>query len=208
MSVIKNLNYKIDSLQINISHWEIAETGVTALVGPSGSGKSTILKLLIGLLTCKEMSWIFLDKDISKLPIGEKNLGVVFQTLDIFPHMTTEENIRFAGQSKKMSDIKIKEKLQMLIEKLNLQSCLKTKGEFLSGGEKQRVALARALMGEPRILLLDEPFNALDVSVRKEARLLVKNILNEMKIPAIIVTHDEADVIELNAKAVNIFDLK
>ena len=112
------------------------------------------------------------ETDLAKLPAPERRLGVVFQSLEIFPHLTAAANIRFAGESRGLSQSEIDQRLADLVNTLNLNSCLSRRGAVLSGGEKQRVALARALIGRPRILLLDEPFSALDANLRQQARAL------------------------------------
>lgn len=197
MSVVKNLFRKYDDFTVDIAEWKIADLGVTALIGHSGSGKTTVLRMLCGLEPCEAMSWQFDDVDLAKLPIGERRIGMVFQSYELFPHMTAKENILFAGEARKISLDQRNKYLSDLTQKLKLDKCLNTKAQKLSGGEKQRVALARALMSQPRILILDEPFSALDEDLKEEARSLVKQTIDEYKIPTILVTHDKRDIEEL-----------
>ncbi len=200
MSQVKNLyrsygasnsNSKSDFI-LDIPLWEIPDQGVTALSGPSGSGKSTLLRLLIGLETSERGEWIYLGEDLAKLPVSERRLGVVFQNYELFPHMTAAENILFAAEARKIA--KSQSSFDKLVESLRLESCLKTKAAKLSGGEKQRVALARALIGQPRWLLLDEPFSALDEDLKSEARKMVRSVIEQWKVPTVLVTHDSRDI--------------
>jgi ABC-type sulfate/molybdate transport systems ATPase subunit len=194
MSVVKDLIRDYGSFKLEIPRWEILDSGVTALWGPSGSGKTSVFRVLLGLEECSRLSWIFKDQDLAKLPVAKKNLGVVFQNYELFPHLTAQENILFAAEAKSLSKADTKAQLSRLSERLGLKSCLTRKAQLLSGGEKQRVALARALMSRPRFLLLDEPFSALDENLRAEARELVREVLLEENIPALLVTHDDRDL--------------
>jgi sulfate transport system ATP-binding protein/putative spermidine/putrescine transport system ATP-binding protein len=204
MSLIKNLSVDYGDFKLDIPEWELLDVGTTALLGPSGSGKSTIVRILLGLLPCPKLIWEFKGRDLASLAIGQRNLGVVFQNYELFPHMSALENIFFAAEVRKVDPPKAKKTFESLVETLSLQKCLKTKAHVLSGGEKQRVALARAIMGEPQFLFLDEPFSALDVSLRSEARALVKKVLATQNIPALMITHDEEDVKDLAQAVVRI----
>lgn len=179
---------------LDIPRWEILDKGVTVLWGPSGSGKTSVFRILLGLEECPGMVWNFKGEDLAKLKTPDRRMGVVFQTLDLFPHMTAKENIFFAARARKVENSKAQARLKHLIEVLQMGSFLERKAVLLSGGEKQRVALARALMGEPRLLLLDEPFSALDQELRDESRRLVKNVIDTENIPTVLVTHDQKDV--------------
>lgn len=196
MSHIKNLYYKMDDFELDIPDLRIPEKGVTAILGSSGSGKTTFLKTLIGLYQPKGWSWIFKGETLSGLNISERRLGVVFQSYDLFPHLTAEENINIVLKARHTeSERKLVQKLiQKNIAQLNLGSCLKTLANNLSGGEKQRVALLRALVSNPRILLLDEPFSAFDTDLRSEARMMIKDLLKTLDIPVYLITHDKEDV--------------
>ena len=140
------------------------------------------------------MVWKWGDEDIAKLPMRERRLGAVFQTLDLFPHLSAKQNIFFAAQARKIDGNLAQKRFEKMVEILRMSSFLERKSELLSGGEKQRVALARALMSFPRMLLLDEPFSALDSGLRLEARKLVKDLIQETQIPVLLVTHDQEDV--------------
>ncbi len=196
MSLIQNLALKFDQFKLEIPELHIPDKGVTAFWGPSGSGKTTLFKTLIGIYQPLGWSWNFKDELLSSMDVGERRLGVVFQNYELFSHLTAAENInlilssrnQIADQSKLVETYKIK---------LNLNNCWQTRAENLSGGEKQRVALLRALICRPRLLLLDEPFSALDPDLRSEARALVKSVLTDLEIPIYLITHDPADVTAL-----------
>ena len=200
MSSIKNLYLKLDKFELNIPSLELAEQSVTAIIGPSGSGKSTFFKVLIGIYSPVGWSWTFTHENLHHLPIQERRLGVVFQNYELFPHLTAEENIQIVMRARAQSGLQFDEAMSVLEkyrERLQLQKCWQTKAQQLSGGEKQRVALLRAVMSRPRLLLLDEPFSALDLELRHDARGLVKSLLDEVKIPTYLITHDVDDVVAL-----------
>ncbi len=208
MSHIKNLSLKFDDFEFRIDELIIPEKGVTAILGSSGSGKTTFLKTLIGLYQPVDWTWTFKGELLSSFDIGERRLGVVFQSYDLFPHLTAEENINLvlnARHSGEKDRLEVNKKVKQYMQQLNLESCRKTVANNLSGGEKQRVALLRALVSNPRILLLDEPFTAFDVDLRSEARMIVKDLLKELDIPVYLITHDKEDVDSL---AENVIRLK
>lgn len=195
MSLVRNLKRDYGDFTINIPEWEILDKNVTFLWGPSGSGKTSLFRLLLGLDSSdREFSWQDQGVDLAKLSVPERRLGVVFQTLEIFPHMTAAENIRFAAQARKRSKNETEEHLGKLAASLEIGGVLNRRAAVLSGGERQRVALARALIGKPRLLLLDEPFSALDSALREEARALVARVIQLERIPVVLVTHDREDM--------------
>jgi sulfate transport system ATP-binding protein/putative spermidine/putrescine transport system ATP-binding protein len=202
--LVENLFKNYGDFKIDIPSWEILDEGVTVLWGPSGSGKTSVFRLLIGLeTTIPNFKWTFKDHDLAKMKVPQRRLGVVFQTLDLFPHMTAEENILFAAKAREVSHEQAYGKLKELSEVLQMKSFLNRPVSLLSGGEKQRVAIARALSGDPRMLLLDEPFSALDQDLRQESRALIKRVIEKTKIPTLLVTHDPLDV-EVLANKVSI----
>lgn len=194
MSVVENLNRDYGDFRLQVDRWEIPDDGVTALWGPSGSGKSSIFRILIGLERCPGLRWMFAGQDLAALPVADRRLGVVFQGYELFPHMTAFENIRFAARARGLSADETRSRMGRLIGRLGLEPCRDRQARLLSGGEKQRTALARALVARPRFLLLDEPFSALDESRREEARELVRELLAEEGVPALLITHDERDI--------------
>lgn len=196
MSSIKNLYLKFDNFELNIPELNIPEKGVTAIRGSSGSGKTTFLKALVGLYHPKGWIWKFKGENLSHLDIAERRLGVVFQGYDLFPHLTAEDNILLVLNARNSGKDRseMNKQLQKYKFQLSLESCWKTQASLLSGGEMQRVALLRALVSSPRILLLDEPFSALDTDLRSEARLMVKELIKQLEIPVYLITHDKEDV--------------
>jgi ABC-type sugar transport system ATPase subunit len=163
-----------------------------------------VFRLLMGLEPCPGLVWKFGGEDLAKLPAPERRLGVVFQNLELFPHMTAAENVLFAAKARKIGDKEAKGRLQDLAEELRMNSYLQRQARVLSGGEAQRVALARAVIAQPRFLFLDEPFSSLDAELRGEARALVKKLITRLKIPTLLVTHDSEDLRELADKVVKI----
>lgn len=194
MSLVENLYRDYGDFQIDIPRWEISDQGVTALIGASGSGKTSVFRLLIGLEPAQSLSWKFQEVDLAKLPVPARRLGVVFQKDELFPHLTARENIFFAAKARRISEADRDLHLKRLAGALKMESFLDRKAAALSGGERQRTALIRALIGRPRMLLLDEPFSALDEELREESRLLVREAIELEKVPALLVTHDAQDV--------------
>lgn len=197
MSVIKNLKYKLNDFELSADQLEWPDHGITVLQGASGSGKSTFLSLLIGTLETKTpWQWDFQGTDLCRLSISDRRLGVVFQNYELFPHMSAEENVQIVMRARhpKSEHTDMNKKIVQMKLELGLEKCWDTKAHHLSGGEKQRVALLRAVISRPRLLLLDEPFSALDENLREEARLLLKSFIERVGIPALVITHDEKDV--------------
>ena len=194
MSVVENLIRDYGDFHLDIHRWEISDRGVTALWGPSGSGKTSVFRVLIGLDSCPTLRWVLQGQNLASLKIEDRNLGVVFQSYELFPHLSARGNLQFATEARKMDKNQATDKIQRLVDRLGLNACADRPAHLLSGGEKQRAALARALVTKPRFLLLDEPFNALDENLRADSRRLVKEVLDEEKIPALLITHDERDL--------------
>ena len=193
MSVIKNLRKDYGDFLLDIPEVIVPDEGLTLLWGASGSGKTSLFRHLIGLETSEEMSWVFKGEDLNKLSVSERRLGVVFQSYDLFPHMTGEENILFAFEARNIKVSQVTDSLEQLKASLQLEKFWKRKASLLSGGEAQRIALARALIAKPRMLLLDEPFANLDSEIKAEARILLSNLVVQFKIPTLLVSHDPED---------------
>lgn len=196
MSFIKNLHYSWQNFALDIPSLEIPDSGITTLQGSSGSGKTSFLNVLIGLIQPKDWEWNFKGENLAGLKMPERRLGVVFQSYDLFPHLSAEENIRLVLNSR-YSDSEIpeqNEKLKTYIRQLQLERVITTRAQNLSGGEKQRVALLRAVFSNPRMLLLDEPFAALDPELRGESRQLLRHFIEQLPVPVLLITHDDADV--------------
>ncbi len=191
MAQISNIRLQLGAFKLSVEQLQLPDTGVTAIQGPSGSGKTTFFNTLIGIHQPENWSWQFNGVDLAKLKISERRLGVVFQNYELFPHFSAEENIKIVFEARSEGDFT--KAVDGYVEKLNLRSCWQTKASDLSGGEKQRVALLRALICKPQLLLLDEPFSALDSATRAQARVLVKSVLTELNIPVYLISHDEED---------------
>lgn len=205
MSLVENLTKKYDeTFSLDIPRWEIADRGVTALWGPSGAGKTSVFRVLIGLEPCPGLKWTFQGEDLAALTVPQRKLGVLFQSLELFPHMTAKENIEFAANAAKLESAAIKERLSQLTEDLRMSGYLSRKAHLLSGGEAQRVALARAVIGKPRFLFLDEPFSALDAELKSDARSMVKKVIEKYQIPTLLITHDPEDLKALAQTVVKI----
>ena len=173
-----------------------------ALLGPSGSGKTTLLRIIAGLEYADSGTIRFGDKDVSKIPASERGIGFVFQHYALFGHMTVAENIAFGLKVMKRrhrpSKAEIAKRIDDLLALVHLPGLGKRYPAQLSGGQRQRVALARALAREPKILLLDEPFGALDAKVRKELREALRSIHDKIGVTTIFVTHDRDEAFGLS----------
>ncbi len=175
----------------------IQEGKLTALLGPSGSGKTTILRVLAGLETQDEGS-IYIDGEcVDGIPAGKRNIGFVFQNYALFRYMTVYENVAFGLKVKKRPKAEIKKTVMDMIELVGLSGTEKRYPNQLSGGQRQRFAFARALASYPKILLLDEPFAAIDAKVRAELRGWLKEMIGRVGITSIFVTHDQDEAIEV-----------
>lgn len=168
-----------------------------ALFAPSGSGKTTLLRWLAGFES-EASGEVFLgDRSLTLLPPERREFGLVFQDYALFPHWTTLENVAFGLEMRGASRGERERVALAFMEKLHIAHRAKTLAGHLSGGEKQRVALARALVWKPQVLLLDEPFAALDIAARMKARETVLEILKDNPVPLLFVTHDAEDVTKL-----------
>jgi len=190
VSTIENL--KLIDPPIFARAIELSTEKVTGLVGPSGGGKTTLIKILCGLIKPDSGSWIMNGVDLLNLKPQERRLGVVFQDQTLFPHLTAKENIKLGATLRNIKDAE--KKIFNLVERLKILDCMNKKAAVLSGGEKQRVALARALIGEPHVLILDEPFSALDETSKANAIDLTKQMILKFKIPTLLVSHDKEEV--------------
>lgn len=172
---------------------EVPPGQTLALLGPSGSGKSTLLRLVAGLETPDAGRIAFGETDLTGLPPERREVGLVFQDYALFPHLTVWENIAFGLKERRWERSRIEARVREMIELTHLIPHAHKRPDQLSGGERQRVALARALAPEPRLLLLDEPLGALDLRLREELLLELRDLLNHTPVTAIVVTHDQAE---------------
>ncbi|MFS8796030.1 sulfate ABC transporter ATP-binding protein [Synechococcus sp. R70.1] len=170
---------------------------LVALLGPSGSGKSTLLRLIAGLEK-PDTGRIFLTgRDATHASVQERNVGFVFQHYALFKHMTVRQNIAFGLEIRRLPRAEIRARVDELLELVQLSGFGDHYPSQLSGGQRQRVALARALAVEPQVLLLDEPFGALDARVRKELRQWLRRLHDEVHVTTVLVTHDQEEAMEV-----------
>ncbi len=184
----------------------IAPGELVALLGPSGSGKTTLLRIIAGLEQPSEGSILFGGENLVGQSLRERKVGFVFQHYALFRHMTVFENVAFGLRVKRRRErppeAQIRERVMRLLGLVQLEPFAKRYPSQLSGGQRQRVALARALAIEPRVLLLDEPFGALDAKVRKELRRWLRGLHDEMQLTSLFVTHDQEEALELADRVV------
>ncbi|MTV48222.1 ATP-binding cassette domain-containing protein [Heliobacillus mobilis] len=177
--------------------FELLEGEMTAFLGPSGGGKTTMLRMIAGLETPSSGEIYLSGRRVDYLPPQERQIGFVFQNYALFKHMNVFENIAFGLRVQKRNSAYIRERVSELLRRVDLKGLEQRLPDQLSGGQRQRVALARALATEPRLLLLDEPFAAIDAQLRKELRAWVRNLQKEMGITSIFVTHDQQEALEI-----------
>lgn len=176
---------------------EVKQGTLVALLGPSGSGKSTLLRAIAGLEPPDSGSIIINGRDTTHLDIRKRNIGFVFQHYALFKHLNVRQNIAFGLELRKKSAQLTKQRVEELLELIQLQGLANRYPSQLSGGQRQRVALARALAVDPEVLLLDEPFGALDAKVRKELRAWLRKLHDEVHVTSVFVTHDQEEAMEV-----------
>ena len=185
---------------------DIASGELVALLGPSGSGKTSLLRIIAGLERPDEGSVLFQGADATFDDVRDRNVGFVFQHYALFAHMSIFENVAFGlrvrPKSSRPSEAQIRAKVGELLELVQLDWVADRFPHQLSGGQRQRIALARALAVEPKVLLLDEPFGALDAKVRKELRRWLRRLHDEMQVTSVFVTHDQDEAMEVADRVV------
>ena len=182
--------------------FEAKQGEIIALLGLSGSGKTTLLRIISGLEFANRGD-IFIDEVcINDMPVQDRHFGVVFQDYALFPHLSVSENIAFGlrVQKNRLTASQIEQKVKELLEIIHIPQLANRGIHQLSGGQKQRVAMARALAIQPRLLLLDEPFSALDVQIRKQLRNSTKALQKQFNITSILVTHDQNEAFDMADK--------
>ena len=188
----------LDNVDLNVPRGKLV-----ALLGPSGSGKTTLLRIIAGLEHADPGSGTiqFHGEDVTNVPAGKRKVGFVFQHYALFRHMTVFENIAFGlkvrGRAQRPAKSEIADRVHKLLKLVQLEGLDARYPSQLSGGQRQRVALARALAVEPKVLLLDEPFGALDAKVRKELRRWLRNFHDEIQLTTVFVTHDQEEALEI-----------
>jgi sulfate transport system ATP-binding protein len=176
---------------------DIAPGSLTALLGPSGSGKSTLLRVIAGLEVPDTGTVVLEDVDVTRLPPQRRDIGFVFQHYAAFKHLSVRENVAFGLKVRKRPKAETKAKVDELLGIVGLAGYQDRYPSQLSGGQRQRMALARALAIEPKLLLLDEPFGALDANVRAELRAWLRRLHEEVHVTTVLVTHDQEEAMEL-----------
>ena len=204
---IRNVSKQFgDFRALNDVNLDIASGELVALLGPSGCGKTTLLRIIAGLETADQGSILFSGEDTTDVHVRERQVGFVFQHYALFRHMTVFENVAFGLRVKprkeRPSDAQIKQKVTDLLKLVQLDWLADRYPSQLSGGQRQRIALARALAVEPKVLLLDEPFGALDAKVRKELRRWLRRLHDELHVTSIFVTHDQEEALEVADRVV------
>ena len=183
---------------------DIESGELVALLGPSGSGKTTILRMVAGLEYADAGKIYFGDEDATDIPVRNRGVGFVFQHYALFPHMTVAENVAFGMKVSKVkrSKAEIDARVAQLLHLVKLDGLGERFPTQISGGQRQRVALARALAVDPKVLLLDEPFGALDANVRRDLRRWLREIHDELGITTLFVTHDQEEALDLADRVV------
>jgi sulfate transport system ATP-binding protein len=176
---------------------EVAEGSLTALLGPSGSGKSTLLRIVAGLETPDAGTVLIDGNDVTALRPQDRGIGFVFQHYAAFTHMTVRENVAFGLRIRKRPGPEVRSRVDELLSLVGLTTWAEQRPAQLSGGQRQRMALARALAVQPRVLLLDEPFGALDAKVRGELRRWLRRLHDEQGVTTVLVTHDQEEAMEV-----------
>jgi spermidine/putrescine ABC transporter ATP-binding subunit len=183
----------VDNISLTIGSGQFV-----TLLGPSGCGKSTTLRIIAGLMKPTSGSVFFAGRDVTAANAADRNIGMVFQSLALFPHMTVAENVAFGLRMRGAPAAAIEKRVKRMLEMVRLDQLTDRYPSQMSGGQQQRVALARAIAVEPSILILDEPFGALDRKLREAMQVELHQLTREMKITALFVTHDQEEALMLS----------
>ncbi len=196
--IVRNVNKSFgDFAALTDVSVEIPSGSLTALLGPSGGGKSTLLRVIAGLEKADSGLVEIEGKDATTLPAQDRGVGFVFQHYAAFKHLSVARNVAFGLEIRKRPKAEIKKKVDELLELVHLEQFAHRYPAQLSGGQRQRMALARALAVEPQVLLLDEPFGALDAQVRKELRAWLRRLHDQVHVTTVFVTHDQEEAMEV-----------
>ena len=194
---MRHINKTFDGFQASKDvSFGIEKGWLAALLGPSGSGKTTILRMIAGLDNPDSGDILIKGERVNHLPGNKRGIGFVFQNYALFRYMTVADNIAFGLEVQKKSRSEIKARVEELLELISMQDFGKRYPHQLSGGQRQRVAFARALAPNPQLLLLDEPFAAIDAKVRRELRAWLREMIERVGITSIFVTHDQEEAME------------
>ncbi len=200
---IRKVRKHFESTQaLNDVSLEIPDGELVALLGPSGCGKTTLLRIIAGLETPESGEVHFGETNSLHLPVRDRGVGFVFQHYALFKHMTVRDNIGFSLKIQKRPKAEVQQRVDELLNLIQLKGIGDRFPSQLSGGQKQRVALARALAARPEVMLLDEPFGALDAQVRQDLRRWLRNLHDELKMTSVFVTHDQDEAFEVADRVV------
>lgn len=183
-------------------HLSVAKGELVTLLGPSGCGKSTTLNIIAGFLDPDEGEIRIKGRRMNRVPPYQRDLGMVFQSYSLFPHMTVYENVEYGLKLRKVERSARKRRIEQALELVKMNDFGHRYPRELSGGQRQRVAIARALVVEPKLLLLDEPLSNLDAKLREELRLEIKRLQHELGVTTIFVTHDQEEALSLSDRVV------
>jgi len=181
---------------------EVPGGALLALLGPSGSGKTTLLRIIAGLEVADSGTVLYADEDVTDAAVRDRNVGFVFQHYALFRHLSVFENVAFGLRVRGGPRRRVRERVRELLRLVQLEGLERSLPAQLSGGQRQRVALARALAAEPKVLLLDEPFGALDAKVRQELRQWLRRLHDELHVTSVFVTHDQEEAFEVADRVV------
>lgn len=185
-NILENLNLKVKKGEL------------VSLLGPSGCGKTTTLRVVAGFIEPTAGKFLLGEEDYTKIPVHNRNFGLVFQSYALFPHLTVEENVAFGLNMKKVTKNEIKAKVAEILETVDMSHLAKRYPKELSGGQRQRVAIARALVIEPSLLLLDEPLSNLDAKLRLKMRVEIRKLQQKLGITTLFVTHDQEECFSIS----------
>jgi sulfate/thiosulfate transport system ATP-binding protein len=186
-----------DFVALDNVDFDVPDGSLTALLGPSGSGKSTLLRAIAGLDQPDTGTVTINGEDVTHVPPQRRGIGFVFQHYAAFKHLTVRDNVGFGLRIRKRPKAEIKEKVDNLLEVVGLSGFQNRYPNQLSGGQRQRMALARALAVDPQVLLLDEPFGALDAKVREDLRAWLRRLHDDVHVTTVLVTHDQAEALDV-----------
>jgi sulfate transport system ATP-binding protein len=201
-NLVKSFGARADVAAVGGVSFSAPEGKITALLGPSGSGKSTLLRLIAGLEEPDSGSIRIAGGDVTSVPVRRREVGFVFQSYALFRHMTVRDNIAFGMEIRRASKAAADARVRELLSLIQLEGYENRFPAQLSGGQRQRIALARALATEPKVLLLDEPFGALDAQVRVELREWLSRFHEKTRVTTLLVTHDQEEALELSQHVV------
>ena len=197
---LQNINVSYDKKNniLENLNLQVKKGELVSLLGPSGCGKTTTLRVVAGFIEPIAGKFLLGDEDYTKIPVHNRNFGLVFQSYALFPHLTVEENVAFGLKMKKVSKDEIKDKVNKILETVDMIHLAKRYPKELSGGQRQRVAIARALVIEPSLLLLDEPLSNLDAKLRLKMRVEIRKLQQKLGITTLFVTHDQEECFSIS----------